>query len=106
MSQFGQNAGPCHLSVFGYVCNIKDKKMTETDHTRKDHELLGAFGLVWNMLSVSVPAPVMEACETAMDLAGLPRMGTKEDSAGKFFIYMLLWNLTIYIFRLGLYHQF
>ena len=83
MVQFGQNAGPRHLSVFGYVRNIKSKKMVESDITRKDRDLLGVFAIVWNVLRANLPASVVEACEDAMDEAGLPKMGTEKDPSGE-----------------------
>jgi hypothetical protein len=82
MVQFGQNSGPRHLSIFGYVRNIKSQKMTETERTEKDRALLGIFAIVWNLLRVHLPAPTIEACEAAMDDADIPRMGTNHDPSG------------------------
>jgi hypothetical protein len=82
MVQFGQNAGPRHLSIFGFVNNIRNKKLTQTDRTHKDRKLLGLFGLVWNLLRSKLPDSTINACETAMDAAGIPHMGTVEDSSG------------------------
>jgi hypothetical protein len=79
MVQFGQNSGPCHLSVFGYVHNIKNASMADSERTRKDRELLGIFAIVWNLLRAHLPAPTIEACENAMDEAHIQRMGTEND---------------------------
>jgi hypothetical protein len=91
MIQFGQNAGPRHLRVFGYVRNLKDANITANEQVCKDARLLGVFGLVWNLIRTVSPKPVILACETAMDAAGMPRMGTKQDEKGNSTI-----NLHIY----------
>jgi hypothetical protein len=82
MVQFGQNAGPRHLRIFGYVNNLKSKQITQDETRLKDTRLLGVFGLVWNLLYTITPEPVIVACEKAMDAAELPRMATAYDTAG------------------------
>ena len=72
MIQFGQNAGPCHLRVFGHVCNLKDTDITVSERMQKNCRLLGAFGIAWNLLLAVSPALVIETCNKAMDQAGIP----------------------------------
>ena len=83
MVQFGQNVGPCYLSVFGYVSNIKSKKMVKLNLTRKNRNLLEIFTIVWNVLRANLPASVVKACEDAMDNVGLSNMGTEKDPSGE-----------------------
>ena len=100
MVQYGQNAGPRHLRFFGYVRNIKARRMQETDRIRKDRNLLGVFGLVWNLLRANLPEPTITACEDAMDRAGLPRMGTMHDQSGKSVNYISRLQLTVHRIRI------
>jgi hypothetical protein len=84
MVQFGQNAGPRHLRVFGLVRNLKDKNLPIDSLLEKDHRLLGAFGMVWNLFLSITPAPVIEVCNAAMDDVGIPRMQAEGDDRRKF----------------------
>ena len=91
MIQFGQNAGPRHLSVFGHVKNLKSTKITSSEKVQKDCQLLGIFGLSWNTMKGIVPASVIDVCEDAMQREDLPRMETAEDQSRKMsFIYIIL----------------
>jgi hypothetical protein len=80
MIQFGQNAGPRHLSIFGHVRNLKDAHISAADREKKDQRLLGIFGLVWNLFVAISPAPTIDACNRAMDDSGIPRMETADDN--------------------------
>jgi hypothetical protein len=83
MIQFGSNAGPRHLRIFGHVRNIK-KQMSDSDKFVKDRRILGVFGLVWNILKATLPQEVMGHCEAKMKVEGMPQMGTAEDRDGMF----------------------
>lgn len=83
MVQYGQNAGPRHLRVFGHVRNLKNTNISKSDQTEKDHRLLGIFGIVWNLFLAIAPAPVIEACNKAMDEVGIPRMESVYDEQSK-----------------------
>jgi hypothetical protein len=82
MVQFGLNAGPCHLCVFGHVHNIK-KIMPDNERLAQDQRILGAFGLVWNILHANLPREVIGHCDQAMDVQGMPSMSTVEDTSGR-----------------------
>ena len=88
MVQYGQNAGSHHLHVFGHVHNLKNAKISKIEHAQKDCRLLGVFGIVWNIFLAIAPAPVIDACNQAMDKADIPRMQSIHDENGMFTLYI------------------
>ena len=89
MVQYGLNAGPRHLRVFGHVRNLKNAKISKTEQAEKDCRLLGIFGIVWNLFLAIAPAPVIDACNQAMDKADIPRMEAIYDENGMSILYII-----------------
>jgi hypothetical protein len=83
MIQFGQNAGPRHLRVFGHVRNLKDSSMPSSERIAKDHRLLGVFAFTWNLFLAISPVSTINACNSAMEKADVPQRETGHDNSSK-----------------------
>ena len=83
MIQFGLNGGSRNLRVFGIVRNLTRKNFTPYEHLTKDKHILGVFGLMWAVVQAKMPKQITDACETAMELSGIPRMTHDQDTESK-----------------------
>ncbi|KAF8468553.1 hypothetical protein JB92DRAFT_2773247, partial [Gautieria morchelliformis] len=73
MVQVGYNSDPRHLSVWGFVQNLKKNKTWSTDEKfKKDRPTLGAIALSWNLFTSVAPKEVMDALQEQIRLAGMP----------------------------------
>lgn len=83
MIQFGQNAGPWHMHLYGIVNNIKQKNMARTVQEDKDRRILGVFGLTWAIFQSAMPKDVTDACEQAIQTSEMPSMTYKGSTKGE-----------------------
>jgi hypothetical protein len=105
MVQYGQNAGPRHLCVFGHVRNLINSQINKSECTEKDHHLLGIFDIIWNIFLSHAPASVIDTCNKVMDDAGVPHMESVGDiRSTSFYPPYNMCQLT-YLFRNWLYSR-
>jgi len=63
--------------VWGFVHNLKNNKSTGDEKFDKDHQILGATALAWNMFKAHSPKEVIEALEEDIKQAGVPEMSAE-----------------------------
>jgi len=62
---------------FGLVNNLKSKHWTVEEKFKMDGEMLGIFGLTWNIIKCRAPREVMEPVLKAIRDSGMPEMAAK-----------------------------
>jgi len=63
--------------VWGFVRNLKSNKWTGDEKFDKDHWIMGATALAWNMFKAHSPKEVIEALEEDIKQAGVPEMSAE-----------------------------
>ena len=90
MIQYGNNAGPWHLRIYGLVNNLLPKqKLSVSEQHMKDERILGAFGITWAILQNAMPREVTDACDQTITASGMPSMTHGSDSNSKFLPFLI-----------------
>jgi hypothetical protein len=78
MAQFGLNAGPRHVRVFGQAVSIEGlRDYSSAEIYRKNMDAMSALSFVWNKVSKHMPQEVVECHLSDLESASLPPVSSQ-----------------------------
>ena len=93
LAAFGYNTGQQHIQVFSHVRNLKNKALCKETKCQKDHEVLGALTLAWNIITTRAPKEAMDTLMRELEEVQIPLMITEDDKGQNLQIIVLGINM-------------
>lgn len=81
MAQVGINTGLRHARVLGWAKSYT-RNLDDATKTMHDIDIVGAAGLIWNMLKAALPRSMTKHVEQCLKDQGLPRLATQHVGPG------------------------
>lgn len=81
--QFGWNAGPHHVTIFGLAKSYV-KEIGKNAMIVHDKDLVAVFSIMWGLVESLIPEEVVSEVNMQLDMEGMPRMATCNVKPGKY----------------------